>query len=206
MTTTMTFWKQYEPMIQALVALFNPFMEVAVHDLKEGKIVALYNNLSGRSVGESSPLAELKIPTEGFPDFFSPYYKSNWDGKPLKCTSITIRDVKKVPIGLICLNVDTSFAKEAERVLQLFLKTETSAENPIEMFGGQCEEQARMLIDEFLKKHQTSLTNLKRGEKRLLINFLHEKGILNYKNSVPFLARYLNLSRASIYNYIKGEQ
>ena len=49
-------WKPYETFIQAIVELFHPFVEVAVHDLETGKIVALYNNLSGRKVGDTSPL------------------------------------------------------------------------------------------------------------------------------------------------------
>ncbi len=50
-----TVWKPFEPIIEAIVELFHPFVEVAVHDLEKGKIVALYNNLSRRAVGEASP-------------------------------------------------------------------------------------------------------------------------------------------------------
>lgn len=203
MRKTETYWQHYEPMIKAIVELFNPFVEVAVHDLKKGKIVALYHNISQRKVGELSPLKELKIDTEHFPDLFTPYYKKNWDGRPLKCTSITIRDDQGTPVGLICVNVDTSFFQDAHRFLNLFLKTEKSAENPIEMFGSQCDEQAIALIQQYLEERHLSLAYLNRDQKKELVQYLYHKGIFNFKNAAPFLATYLSVSRASIYNYIK---
>lgn len=204
MGKTKTYWKHYEPMIKAIVELYNPFVEVAVHDLKQGKIVALYHNISQRKIGDPSPLNELKVETQDFPDYFPPYYKNNWDGRPLKCTSITIRNDKGAPVGLICINVDTSFFQDAHRLLNIFLKTESSAENPIEIFGSQCEEQATTLIQGYLKEHHLSGNRLNRNQNKDLIQYLFQKGIFNFKNAAPFLANYLKISRASIYNYIKG--
>src|ERR1700722_338034 len=109
-------WKCYEPMIEAMVELFHPFVEAAVHDLVEGKLVALYHNISQRKVGDPSPIKEFKLDVDDFPDRFAPYYKTNWDGRALKCTSITIRNHKGKPVGLICFNVDTSVMQEAHRL------------------------------------------------------------------------------------------
>ena len=196
-------WKQYEPMIQAVVALFHPFIEAAVHDLEEGKVVAIYHNLSQRKVGDRSPLKELKVDTKDFPDYFEPYYKKNWDGRPLKCTSITLRDKKGKAAYLICLNVDTSFVQDAHRLLEAYLRTPAEAENPIELFGAQCEEQATALIQQVLDEKHLSLNFLNREQKRDVVRQLYQKGIFNYKSAAPFIAKKLNISRASVYNYIK---
>lgn len=198
-----TLWKQYEPLIKAVVEVFHPFAEAAVHDLEKGKIVALFHNISQRKVGESSPLHELKVKTKDFPDYFTPYYKQNWDGRALKCTSITIRNKKGVPIGLICLNIDASFFQEGHRLLQAFLKVRQEAENPVEIFGSQCEEQAEGVIQKFLEEKHLSLSHLNREQKRKLVQELFRKGIFNFKNAAPFIAQKLNTSRASVYNYIK---
>jgi len=198
-----TIWKQYEPLIQAIVALFHPFVEVAIHDLKKGKIVAIYHNISRRQVGDPSPLKELQIDTKEFPDYFSPYYKDNWDGRPLKCTSITMRNQKGVPVGLICLNVDVNFFKEGHDLLKTFLKLKEEGENPIEIFGSQCEEQTEMIIEQFLENNQLSLFHLNRNQKRDLVQHLYQKGIFNFKNAAPLIARKLGISRATIYNHIK---
>lgn len=196
-------WKQYEPLVQAVVDLFHPFVEAAVHDLKQGKIVAIYHNISQRQVGDPSPIKELKVDIEEFPPYFSPYYKLNWDGRPLKCTSITMRDPEGKPIGLICLNIDTSHFQEGHRLLESFLKTKTEAANPIEIFGNACEQQASHVIQEHLDKKHLSLNHLNRSQKKELVQHLYRKGIFNFKNAAPFVAKKLNTSRTSVYNYIK---
>lgn len=115
------FWMLYEPFIKSVVELFHPFVEVAVHDLQKGKLVAIFNNISRRQIGDSSPLKELKVETRNFPSYFTPYYKRNWDGRALKCTSIALKNQKGEAVGLICINVDVSQFQEGYRLLELFL-------------------------------------------------------------------------------------
>ena len=196
-------WKQYEPMIQAIVELFHPFLEAAVHDLEQGKVVAIYHNISQRKVGDPSPLKELKVDTKDFPPYFTPYYKQNWDGRPLKCTSITMRNKNGDPVGLICLNIDTSFFQDGYNLLEKFLKTKIEGENPIEIFGSSCEDQAISVIQQYLDEKHLSLNHLNRDQKKDLVQELYRKGVFNFKNAAPFIAKKLNTSRASVYNYIK---
>jgi D-arginine utilization repressor len=196
-------WKHYEPFIKAIVELFHPFVEAAVHDLNKGKLIAIYHNISRRKIGETSPLQELQANTAKFPDTFAPYYKRNWDGRSLKCTSITVRNKKGKAVGLICFNVDVSFAQDAHKLLDIFLKTKSEAENPIEIFGRQCEEQTAYFIQHYLSEKNLSLSYLDKKQKQALVQHLYHKGIFNFKNAAPFIAQYLNISRASIYNYIK---
>lgn len=197
------YWKTYEPLIKALVDLLYPFLEVAIHDLNQGKLAAIYHNISQRKVGEVSPLSELKVNTSNFPDYFDAYYKKNWDGRPLKCTSVTVRNERGKAIGLICFNVDASFAQETQHLLKMFLKTKTEAENPIEIFGSHSEEQITHFIHNYLEDKKLSLNHLNHKQKQELVQYLYHKGVFNFKNSVPCLARSLRISRASIYNYIK---
>lgn len=193
----------YRPFLEAIVKLFHPFVEVAVHDLETGKIVAIYHNISQRKVGDKSPLHELGVDVDKFPDNFEPYYKSNWDGRQLKCISITVRDHKGKPVGLICINVDTSFFQDVHRTLGAFLNVREGAENPIELFGGNCQEQITLMIDDYLKEHQLSLAYIKKAEKKELIQHLYHKGALNFKNAPSVIANILKVSRATVYNHIK---
>jgi len=195
--------KPYQNFINAIVTLFDPYVEVAVHDLKSGTLAAIYNSFSKRKIGEKSPLKELKVNIEEFPNVFPPYNRQNWDGKELKCTSITLRDEKGNPVVLICLNLDTSLLVHTKDILEAFLKIKTNSVNPIEAYGEGYEEQINSLIEHFLKERQISKNSLDRNSKKELIEFLYRKGVFHFKNSVPFIAKSLQLSRASIYNYIK---
>jgi predicted transcriptional regulator YheO len=190
-------------MIQGLVELFHPFMEVAVHDLTKGEIVAIYNNISQRNVGDASPIQELNIKTKDFPDYFDPYYKKNWDGRALKCTTITLRESTAKAIGIICFNVDVSFAQESQRLLGLFLKPKQAGENPVELYGNECEEQVSLLITQYLNDKKLTLSRITNKQKQDLVHYLYQKGLFNFKNAAPSVAEQLNVSRATVYNYIK---
>lgn len=182
-----TLWKRYEPLVKAVVEVFHPFVEAAVHDLETGKVEAIYHNISQRKVGEPSPIKELKVNTEDFPEYFPPYYKQNWDGRPLKCTSITMRNKQGTPIGLICLNIDVTLFQDGLQVLKAFLKVEDKAENPIEIFGSQCEEQAEAVMKQFLEEKHLSLNHLNRDQKESLSNIFTEKGFSTSKMRFPIL-------------------
>ena len=195
-------FKAYEPILEAITQLLHPFVEVALHDLKTGKIVKIYNNISQRKVGDASPIIELNIKTKDFPAYFTPYYKENWDGRPLKCTSITIKDSKGKPTGLICINMDVSFFQEGMQLITKFLQV-GNGENPVELHGENYEKQIEQAIDDYLDMHALKLSHLSREKKKDLAYHLYKKGFFNFKNAVPYIAKKLNTSRASIYNYIK---
>lgn len=193
----------HQPMIEAIVKLFDPYVEVAVHDLITERIVLLYHNLSKRQVGDKSPLAELKVKTDEFPDHFEPYYKTNWDGKPLKCTSITIRDKQGKPIGLICFNFDVSVFQYFHNQLSKWLAIGKEGTNPIEMYEGEnWQNLITELIESYLKEHQLTLDHLTRQQKKELVKYLYQKGGFHFKKAAPFIAQLLKISRASVYNYM----
>ena len=195
--------KKYIPFIEGIVELFHPLVEAAIHDLESGTIIALYHNISRRKVGDVSPIHELKVKTKDFPDFFKPYYKTNWDGRLLKCTSITIRDAKGIPIGLICLNMDTSLLQDTQNLLTTFLRVAEDSANPVDQYGGQCEDKIQVVVNEYLKENRLSLNHLTRSQKKELVQHLYHKGIFNYKNAPGSISHLLKLSRACVYNYIK---
>lgn len=191
------------PYIKGVVELFFPFVEGALHDLKSGTLEAVFNNFSKREIGDKTPLSELKVNTEKFPDYFPPYYKTNWDGRKLKCISLTVRDEKNKPIGLICFNFDVSIFQQIGDKFATLLQLKDEGENPIELFGEDWQGQVHLQIDRYLKENTLTLQQLSKSQKKELIRHLYGKGIFNFKNAAPFVADILNISRASLYNYLK---
>jgi len=189
--------------VQGIVDLFHPFVEGVIHDLNSGTFVAIFNNISRRKVGDPTALHELNIETDKFPDYFPPYYKTNWDGRKLKCISITIRDAQKIPIGLICFNLDVSLFQDVENKFSKLLQLKKEAESPVELFGGNWQEQVHTQINQYLTEHAQTLHQMDKKQKRKLIEYLYKKGIFNYKNAAVFVADSLGISRASLYNYMK---
>ncbi len=201
--STQTIIKPYISLIKGVVALFSPFLEVAIHDITTGKIMALYNNLSNRKVGDSSPIEQLKIPVEKFPDVFDPYYETNWNGHKIKCTSITIRDENKRPILLICFNFDTSVFQDVQLNLETFLAVSGSADNPVELFNENWQGKIDKFMADYIIENKLLIANLSREQKQVLIQELSKHGVFFYKNAPNYIARKLAVSRATIYNHLK---
>ena len=101
----MSVLKEYFSVAQAITTLLHPHAEIVIHDLKTGKIAAIYNNFSKRSVGDDSLIEELSDYTS-LPDVFPIYTKVNWDGRKLKSSTATPRNKNKKAVGLLCINLD----------------------------------------------------------------------------------------------------
>ena len=78
---------------EAIVALFHPFAEVAVHDIRRDRIVALWNPISERSVGDASLLDELPDYTEDA-RVIGPYPKVLADGRAITSVSVVLHNAK----------------------------------------------------------------------------------------------------------------
>lgn len=194
----------YFPFLEGVVNLFYPYAEGAVHDLNQGRIVALYNNISKRKVGDPSAVTELGVEVKDFPDVFDPYYKTNWDGKQLKCVSMTIRDESNVPIGLLCINIDTSAFQVMNTQLEKFLSlTNKDGLNPVERFGTNWQQQVLDFIEAFARKHDVAVRAMAKEQKAQLVGEMYDHALFNYRDAATYVAQQLGVSRTTVYNYLR---
>lgn len=195
------------PMVEGVIKLLHPYAEGAIHDLRQGKIVALYNNISKRKVGDPSVVTELGVEVKDFPDVFDPYYKTNWDGRKLKCTSITIRDNSGVPIGLICINFDTTVFETMNVQLGTFLTLQNQASmNPVEQFAVDWKRQVNEFVNAYTITNNVALSALSKNEKSDLVKQLYDHGLFNYRDAAAYVAQTLGVSRTTVYNYLKEDK
>lgn len=194
------------PLVEGIVKLLHPFAEGAVHDLKQGKIVALYNNISKRKLGDPSAVTELKIEPGDFPDVFEPYYKINWDGRKLKCTSVTVRDECGEPIGLVCINFDTSVFGDMTVNIDKLISIDSTGLNPVEQFSDNWEQQVLDYIDDFSKRKNTAVKSMNKDLRAELVSEMYDHALFNYRDAASFIARQLDVSRTTIYNYLREEE
>jgi len=192
------------PMLEATIKLLHPYAEGAIHDLRQGRIVALYNNMSKRKVGDPSMVTELGVEIKDFPDVFEPYYKTNWNDRKLKCTSITVRNETGAPIGLVCINFDTSAFENMNVQLNTFLTlADQNSLNPIEQFAVNWRQQVTAFIKDYALTNNISINALSKDEKTELVGQLYDHGLFNYRDAATHIAKTLGVSRTTIYNYLK---
>lgn len=193
------------PMVEGVIKLFYPYAEGAIHDLQRGKVIALYNNISKRKIGDPSAVTELGVEIKDFPNVFDPYYKTNWDGKQLKCVSTTIRDESGMPIGLICINFDTSVFQAMQTQLEKFLALPNkNGLNPVERFGSDWRQQVLTFIDTFARTHNVAVSAMTKTHKAALVGEMYDHALFNYRDAATFVAQQLGVSRTTVYNYLKA--
>lgn len=191
------------PVAEAISLLLYPHGEVVVHNLATGCIAAIFNNLSKRKVGDNSLLEELEEYTP-LPDVLPLYFKTNWDGRRMKCATAILKGQNKTPIGLLCINLDLSKWEEMQRFVMDFMQG-VAVEQPEALFKNDWREKINVFVSDYLKHQGTSLKALSKEKKRELVCTLHREGAFKAKNAASYVADVLELSRATIYNYLRNE-
>lgn len=197
--------KKFVPTAEAFTRLLHPFAEVVIHDLAKDQIVAIYNPLSKRKVGDASYLDQWDFSIDLNENVIGPYEKTNYDGRKLKSISLVLRDDKTKAIGFLCVNVDISVFESYRNTLQLFLSNNDQKLTPQSKvrFKDDLYEQISLFIQAYCQENHLSLKSLSRADKQTLITKLEKEGALKGKNATNYIARILNISRATVYNYLK---
>ena len=193
------------PIAEGISKLLFPFGEVVVHDLESDSIFAIYNPISRREVGDSSYLDRIDF---GKADqVIGPYEKINWDGRKLKCISIVLRNARRAAEGFICINLDISAFDGMQRLVGQFLNNgSTMSTEEQRLFKDDLYEKINSFVQGYCLKQQVALDSLGREQRKNLISALQEQGAFREKNAATYIGRILGVSRATVYNYLKGEE
>lgn len=194
--------KGFLPTAEAIQRLLNPYAEVIVHDITKNTIVAVYNPFSKRRVGDPSLLIQEEL--QMMSDCIGPYEKTNWNGKKIKSVSSLIRDKKQEAVGMLCINLDISAFDQCNELIKAFIQCGQLESKPEPLFKDDWQERINNYVHQYLNEHQLSLTSLNRKEKKALTAHLYTAGAFSGKNSAHYVAQILNVSRATIYNYLEN--
>lgn len=190
----------YFSIADAICRLFHPHVEVVLHNIKTGRIEAIYNPFSKRTVGEDSQIQK----EETFPEVFPVYTKTHWNGKTIKSVTAPLRDLEGHIFGLLCINLDISKWEEIADWLTGWIQTGTTT-LPNELFREDWKEKIHVYVSHYLQKEQTSLSSLNTHQKKRLVLSIQKEGGFSVKHAASYVADILGISRATVYNYLKSE-
>ena len=196
---------QLKHLAQGLGETFAPFCEVVLHDLlhPEYAILAIHNNLSGRAIG--APTTELglaRIADANYPQIIANYANHFSDGRQAKSTSIGIKDSSGRYVAALCLNIDLSVFRGLQNVLDQF-DSVRSSEHVSESLDPAGAETIRRRIDLYAARLSSTPRTLTTEARRTLLRELKASGCLEVRHSMETVARYLGVSRATVYNDVK---
>ncbi len=189
----------YVPICDAIAQLFRPHVEVVLHDLETEKIFYIANSYSKRRAGDSS-LNEPEPTFDLSDDVIGPYGKTNWDGRRLKSITAVIRDLEGKPAGLLCINLDIEAFSGALQQLRKLIELPKPSKQPASLFSKDWREGVNNIVGQFLDARNVALAGLTSEEIDDLLLELDRHGIFEIRKAVPYVAKVLRLSRATIYN------
>jgi predicted transcriptional regulator YheO len=189
--------------VDALGQTLAPLVEVVLHDLTqpEHAIIAIANNLSGRNVGD--PVTEIglaRVADPNYPEVLLNYPNRFPDGRPVKSTSIGLKNSQGEFIAAICLNMDVSILTTTAASLSQL--AQTSQEDVKESLATPGLKAIQAKLQDFAVKNNTTPHALNPAQRREVILELSENGLMDLKHAHVVVAETLGVARSTIYTYL----
>ena len=183
----------YINICDSLVSLMAPLIEIVMHDIASDSIVYIKGPLSKRKIGDPSLLRK-----GDFDDINKIVYATiNVDGRLIKSISVLLEDK-----WLLCINCDISIFSNMKDLCQRFLINDVS-EKPQSLFVNDWQDKLHMSIHSYLQAQHLSFENLRHADKKALVKHLFELGAFQEKKAADYVAKTLNLGRATVFKYLK---
>lgn len=173
-----------------LVDLFYPLVELTVLDAK-GSIQEIFNAFS-----------TLKEDRECVAENFragSPFSELLAVGRNVRCLIYPIKKGKEIT-GYMRFRYDLTYFKNLQEQLSFLVQEETA---PKKGTTDSWKESIDQIISQYHTEHKINRQATTAKQKRELIARLQEKGLFDFKESSAYVASKLQISRATVYNYLK---
>jgi predicted transcriptional regulator YheO len=200
----------FAPVVRGLAEMLGSDCEVVLHDLTQlpNSIVAIENgSVTGRAVGGGPTdrmLRNLRN-SDGSDDVR--LYVSSHDGKIFKSLAVTLRGEDGRAFGLLGLNFDVSELVHAQRTLANLAAVGRLGGDAVpeggEIFAGDIRDVVAAMITQILSEMGRTPGAMSREEKMEVVKRLEERGAFLVKRSAEQVAEALDLSRYTIFSYLK---
>lgn len=201
-----TILKSYQLAIEGLSEYLGSGYEIILHSLEnlEHSVIGIKNGkLSGRKIGAPITDLALKMLNEMGDDPKPISYFNKKDGVTLKSATIPIIGENNRVIGLMCLNFYMNMT--LENILSEFnIKNEINSQNYIENFNENLDSIIQSTMQKAINSVNSNRNIHASNKNKEIINILYEKGIFNIKESVQYVADYMNISKNTVYLHIRN--
>lgn len=197
--------------VEALGQTLAPLVEVVLHDLTrpEHSVVAIANNLSGRQVGDAATEMGLaRIADPGFPEVVPNYPNRFPDGRPVKSTSIGLKNSAGECVAALCLNMDVSLLGAVTAGLSQLMQTGNAApvgETLAQRAKGEARDEVRATLERFAAARNTTPIGMTLAQRREAVRELAASGHLNLRHALADVAATLGVARSTVYTYLPAE-
>ena len=195
-------------LMKGMALQFGKNCEVVLHDYSkpyENTIVAIENgHVTGRKIGDGGTNLGLEVlrGTLENGDKYN-YMTQTKSGKLIRSTSIYIKDDNGKAIGAICINWDITEAIMCESFLSEITQSATPKSEVHEVITNDVEELVDELIYESITYVGKPVASMTKEDKIKGLKFLDSKGAFLVKKSGDKIAKFYDISKNTIYNYLE---
>lgn len=202
-------------LIEGLSKHFGDKVEFVIHDYSREyaqSIVAIENgHVTGRSVGKGGTDIGLKIVQgEHREDGRYGYTTQTVDGRQLRSSTIYLKDDDGKLLGSLCINTDiTDMVNLRSGIAQMFtdILGATVEHEPHEtVVYHDVDDMLYSMIKESLDRIGTPVALMTREQKVEGIRYLSRRGVFSIKNAANIVARYYDISKYTVYNYLNDAE
>ncbi|WP_448905913.1 helix-turn-helix transcriptional regulator [Haemophilus parahaemolyticus] len=195
----------YFPVIDGIAALLGEHCEIVLHSLEFLEHSAIYvvnGHNTDRKIG--SPLTDkaLRSLHNMQTDSVSkPYFtRGKGGGVLMKSVTIAIRNRKQHVIGFICINMNLDVP--TSQFLNAFFPPHEENDTSVN-FASSVEDLVAQTIDHTIEEVMSDRTVANNNKNRQIVVSLFEKGIFDIKEAINQVAERLDISRHTVYLYIR---
>jgi len=201
--------KSYEAVVDGLAMLIGPHCEIVLHSLQDLKCSAIRianGEHTGRKIG--SPITDLALRmlhdmTGADSSVSKCYFTRAKSGVLMKSVTIAIRNRDQRVIGLLCINMnlDVPFSQ----IMSTFIPPETpDQEVPSSVnFASSVEDLVMQTLEFTIEEVNADRSVSNNAKNRQIVLNLYEKGIFDIKDAINQVADRLNISKHTVYLYIR---
>ncbi|MBN6075991.1 transcriptional regulator [Aggregatibacter actinomycetemcomitans] len=201
-----TILNSYIAVVDGVSALVGQHCEIVLHSFEDLEHSAIYiANGHNTNCQVGSPITnfalrslhEMKSGSVSKPYFINEDKNSGL----MKSVTIAIRNSTKRIIGLLCININLDVP--VSQFLQNFIPTPDHRETSAVNFASSVEELVVQTVGKTIEEITVDRMVANNNKNRQIVVSLYEKGIFDIKDAINLVAERLNISRHTVYLYIR---
>lgn len=175
-----------------LVDLFYPLVELTIFDA-DGSIENIFNAFSTLKEDQACLLKNFQNS--------HPFLELLVAGRRVRCLIYPLHQNKKIT-GYLRLRYDLTCFKNLQEQLNFLVQAEISSANPVTT--DLWKDSIDQIIADYHSENKINIQATTAKQKRELISRLKNKGLFDFKESSAYIASKLQISRATVYNYLNA--
>lgn len=197
----------YKTVVEGLAVLLGEHCEIVLHsleDLQHSAIFIANGHNTNRKIG--SPITDLALSSlhrmQDGDIVAKPYFTRAKGNMLMKSITIAVRNQEQRIIGLLCLNINLD--TPLSQIIETLVPTEKESQSSSEVnFANSVEDLVIQTLEHTIDEISSDSDVANNVKNRQIVNSLYEKGIFDIKDAINHVAERLDISRHTVYLYIR---